>query len=98
MPIYRPLLRGVVQAHHGVTDSQRVGELPRASQRDALDDHDRRALDQLVGLRVADAARLSATGRTLFASSRQDKQRRNDTDRLRQYLARWALRFDELRG
>ena len=44
------------------------------------------------------AASLSAAGRILFASSRQDKQRRNDADRLRKYLARWGLHFDNLRG
>jgi hypothetical protein len=37
-------------------------------------------------------------GRILFSSSRQDKRSHNDADRLRKYLARWKLGFDELRG
>jgi len=44
------------------------------------------------------AASLSAAGRILFAGSRQDKRSHNDADRLRKYLARWDLRFDELRA
>jgi len=44
------------------------------------------------------AASLSAAGRILFASSRQDMQSHNDADRLRKYLARWGLRFDDLHG
>ena len=52
----------------------------------ALDRFDRVQLADVVA--VCRAASLSAAGRILFASSRQDKQRRNDADRLRKYLAR----------
>jgi len=41
---------------------------------------------------------LSAAGRILFASSRQQRRSHNDADRLRKYLARWQLSFDDLRA
>jgi len=34
----------------------------------------------------------------LFAASRQDKRTPNDADRLRKYLARFDLTFDDLRA
>jgi len=63
----------------------------------ALDRFDRVQLADVVAV-CRTAASLSAAGRILFASSRQDKQRRNDADRLRKYLVRWGLHFDNLRG
>lgn len=39
---------------------------------------------------------LSAAGRTLFAASRLQKASGNDADRLRKYLARFGLAFDDL--
>ncbi|MCK6552178.1 RNA repair transcriptional activator RtcR [Myxococcota bacterium] len=41
---------------------------------------------------------LSAAGRALFAASRTTRTKVNDADRLRKYLARHALTFDELRA
>jgi len=62
------------------------------------------ALDRFDRVQLADvvvvcrtAASLSAAGRVLFASSRQDKRTPNDADRLRKYLARFDLTFDDLR-
>ncbi len=43
-----------------------------------------------------DAQTLSAAGRTLFSESRKLKEKPNDADRLRKYLARFDLRFKEL--
>lgn len=40
---------------------------------------------------------LSEAGRQLFAVSRQQKQKPNDADRLRKYLARFGLSWEELR-
>jgi transcriptional regulatory protein RtcR len=34
----------------------------------------------------------------VFAASRQDKRTANDADRLRKYLARFELTFDDLRS
>jgi len=44
------------------------------------------------------ARNLSEAGRTLFQASRARKRSSNDADRLRKYLARFDLCFDDLRG
>ncbi len=62
----------------------------------ALDRFDRVQLADVVAA-CRTAASLSAAGRVLFASSRQDKRTPNDADRLRKYLARFDLTFDVLR-
>lgn len=75
----------LVRAHLG---PERAGE---------LDLFDRVQLAEV--LRVCAAARsLSDAGRVLFAASRARKSTSNDADRLRKYLARFELRFEELRG
>ncbi len=61
-----------------------------------LDDFDRVQLEQVV--RVARQSKsLSEAGRLLFSHSRAKKKSSNDADRLRKYLARFDLTFDELR-
>ena len=40
---------------------------------------------------------LSAAGRALFAKSREEKASKNDADRLRKYLARFDLKWDDFR-
>jgi transcriptional regulatory protein RtcR len=40
---------------------------------------------------------LSDAGRTLFAVSRANKKQPNDADRLRKYLARFDLSWEDLR-
>ena len=62
----------------------------------ALDRFDRVQLADVVAV-CRTAASLSAAGRVLFASSRAARTSRNDADRLRKYLARFGLTFDELR-
>ena len=62
----------------------------------ALDRFDRVQLADVVAV-CRRAASLSAAGRELFASSRAARTSRNDADRLRKYLARFSLTFDELR-
>ena len=50
-------------------------------------------------VRVCRAAEsLSAAGRALFAASRAAKASSNDADRLRKYLARFGLTWDEIMG
>jgi len=63
------------------------------------------ALDRFDAVQLADVVRvcqqarsLSAAGRTLFAESRKRKRSVNDADRLRKYLARFDLSFDDLRS
>ena len=61
-----------------------------------LDLFDLPQLEKVVEVCRASAS-LSEAGRTLFAASRAKKKSSNDADRLRKYLARFGLRFDELR-
>ena len=61
----------------------------------AIDPFDRVQLAEVV--RVCRRARtLSDAGRRLFAVSRTRKAAPNDADRLRKYLARFALRFENI--
>ena len=62
-----------------------------------LDRFDRVQLADVIAV-CRGAASLSAAGRILFASSRRDKRSHNDADRLRKYLARFELGFDDLRA
>jgi transcriptional regulatory protein RtcR len=63
----------------------------------AVDPFDRVQLAEVV--RVCRRSRtLSEAGRALFAASRQSKSSVNDADRLRKYLARFALSWDTVRG
>jgi transcriptional regulatory protein RtcR len=62
-----------------------------------LDRFDRVQLEEV--LRVCRAARsLSDAGRNLFAASLSARKSSNDADRLRKYLARFGLSFQELRA
>jgi transcriptional regulatory protein RtcR len=61
----------------------------------ALDRFDRVQLADVISV-CRTASSLSAAGRVLFAASRQDKRTANDADRLRKYLARFDLAFDDL--
>ncbi len=66
-------------------------------QHDKLDLFDRAQLAEV--LRVCRSAKnLSAAGRTLFAVSRQEKKQTNDADRLRKYLARFGLNWEQVAG
>ncbi|KVO96159.1 transcriptional regulator [Burkholderia ubonensis] len=62
----------------------------------ALDLFDRVQLERVLDV-CRLAASLSEAGRTLFAVSRQSKKQPNDADRLRKYLARFGLDWDEVR-
>ncbi len=62
------------------------------------------ALDRFDRVQLADvvdacrtAPSLSAAGRVLFAHSLADRTTKNDADRLRKYLVRFGLDFDQLR-
>lgn len=62
-----------------------------------LDLFDRVQLERVVEV-CRGSASLSDAGRTLFAVSRQGKKQPNDADRLRKYLARFGLDWEEIRG
>lgn len=61
----------------------------------ALDRFDRMQLAAVVGV-CTEHRTLSAAGRALFAVSRQKKTAANDADRLRKYLARFGLCWQDL--
>jgi len=62
----------------------------------ALDDFDRVQLDHVIEV-CRSAPTLSEAGRRLFSVSRTQKKTPNDADRLRKYLARFNLDWDELK-
>jgi transcriptional regulatory protein RtcR len=53
---------------------------------------------QAVAQACTDCDSLSEAGRKLFAVSRMDKAKPNDADRLKKYLARHGLTWEDLRG
>jgi transcriptional regulatory protein RtcR len=88
---------GVGAAEHARDEgSRRLGAL-LGSRIDALDRFDRAQLVEVAGV-CAVSPSLSAAGRVLFAQSLRGRTTRNDADRLRKYLARFDLTFEELRG
>ncbi|MCH2220050.1 MAG: RNA repair transcriptional activator RtcR family protein, partial [Dechloromonas sp.] len=66
------------------------------SEAEQLDLFDRCQLNTVIAICRASPS-LSEAGRRLFAVTRSEKKQSNDADRLRKYLARFALRFDMLR-
>jgi transcriptional regulatory protein RtcR len=67
------------------------------SQIQELDRFDRVQLEDV--LRVCrESPTLSEAGRTLFAASRRDKKTPNDADRLRKYLVRFGLSWQDLKA
>ncbi len=74
----------------------RVDRVLGARRARALDLFDRAQLEEV--LRVCTRERsLSAAGRVLFAQSRKSRTSTNDADRLRKYLARFELTYEETR-
>lgn len=64
---------------------------------DALDEFDRAQLVEVI--RACRSSRsLSEAGRTLFAVSRTKRKSTNDADRLRKYLARFDLDWDQVQA
>lgn len=61
-----------------------------------LDRFDQAALSEVVKV-CRESSTLSEAGRKLFAVSRLSKAKPNDADRLRKYLARFSLSWDQLR-
>jgi transcriptional regulatory protein RtcR len=61
-----------------------------------IDLFDRVQLDSVLAV-CSSCKSLSEAGRALFAASRQEKKQTNDADRLRKYLARFNLSWEQLR-
>lgn len=62
-----------------------------------LDLFDRMQLLNVIEI-CREARSLSEAGRKLFHSSREQKKTANDADRLRKYLMRFGLSWEEIRG
>jgi transcriptional regulatory protein RtcR len=67
------------------------------SEADQLDLFDRCQLNTVIAICCASPS-LSEAGRRLFAVTRSKKKQSNDADRLRKYLARFGLDFENLRN
>ncbi len=81
-------------------DHGRFGRLEALLGKEALRTLDRFDLVQLADVVevCAQCASLSEAGRILFAESRKQKRSSNDADRVRKYLARFALTWDDISG
>ena len=66
-------------------------------QLDDIDLFDQLQLAQIIPI-CQSSRSLADAGRKLFAVSRTERTSRNDSDRLRKYLAKFSLSFDELGG
>jgi transcriptional regulatory protein RtcR len=60
-----------------------------------LDQFDRVQLGRVIEV-CGSSRSLSEAGRRLFAASRERKKALNDADRLRKYLARFGLTFEDV--
>ncbi|MBX3275126.1 MAG: RNA repair transcriptional activator RtcR [Sandaracinaceae bacterium] len=78
-------------------DTERVIEVLGAEAAAELDRFDRVQLEDVLAV-CSEARSISEAGRVLFAASRARKTSVNDADRLRKYLARFGLRFDDVAG
>jgi len=81
---------------HGGTDVSPLDALLGEAAAE-LDRFDRVQLEDVVRV-CARSASLSAAGRELFAVSRTQRASTNDADRLRKYLARFGLDWEQVRG
>ncbi|MGH9768810.1 MAG: RNA repair transcriptional activator RtcR [Blastocatellia bacterium] len=70
-------------------------ELLGAEKLEEIDLFDRLQLAAVIKV-CRECRTLSGAGRTLFGSSRERKKTANDADRLRKYLARFGLNWDQL--
>jgi len=87
--------RLVAAARHGARDDGLDALLGAEAAK--LDRFDRVQLADVVAV-CATAPTLSAAGRALFAQSFASRTTKNDADRLRKYLARFDLDFEQIRA
>jgi len=81
----------------GGCEPSRLQQLLGDERIDTLDRFDRIQLEDVVAL-CARAKSMSQAGRELFAVSRGQRASTNDADRLRKYLARFGLDWEQVRG
>src|SRR5262249_11808862 len=77
-------------------DDQSLEELLGAEGLEEIDLFDRLQLAAVIKV-CRECRTLSEAGRILFGSSRERKKTSNDADRLRKYLARFGLSWDQLK-
>lgn len=81
--------------HAGLNDGEekdRISQAMGADEAARLDAFDRVQLDAVLAV-IAQTDSMAAAGRVLFAASRLAKDKPNDSDRLRKYLAKWKLDY-----
>lgn len=81
----------------GDDDDTQLWAILGAERLTRIDRFDRAQLSEVVKV-CRHSASLSAAGRDLFAVSRQSRSSTNDADRLRKYLMKFGLSFDEVRA
>jgi transcriptional regulatory protein RtcR len=74
---------------------ERLADILGRERVEEIDLFDRAQLAAVIAI-CRENRTLSAAGRQLFSVSRQNKTSGNDADRLRKYLARFQLRFEDL--
>jgi transcriptional regulatory protein RtcR len=67
------------------------------SQRSALDEFDAHQLNYVLAICQQNKSMASA-GRALFNISRDNKSSSNDSSRLQKYLAKFSLKWSEIKG
>jgi transcriptional regulatory protein RtcR len=75
----------------------RLSALFTAEQLDDMDRFDQIQLADVLGVCAASSS-ISDAGRVLFAASRARRKTRNDADRLRKYLAKFQLSFEQIKA
>jgi transcriptional regulatory protein RtcR len=83
-------------AHTAGDDFQYARKALTSEAYSATDLFDLPQLEQVI-ITCIGSSNLSEAGRKLFAASRQQKSSTNDADRLRKYLQRFDLRFEQFR-
>lgn len=88
---------GRLWQHDGANSTeQMIAEVLSPDAIARIDPFDRDQLATVIAV-CRRSASLSAAGRELFAVSRVERKSTNDTDRLRKYLARYDLSWDDVR-
>lgn len=82
-------------ASHGETQDSTLEHCLSAAQIAELDYFDKVQLNSVIDV-CQNSKSMADAGRKLFAVSRMQKQKANDSHRLKQYLSRFDLQFDQL--
>jgi transcriptional regulatory protein RtcR len=90
-------LRTLWRAPAASADEQLLEQLLSEEKLAELDFFDRQQLASVIGV-CRRARTLSEAGRVLYSVSRHKRRTANDADRLRKYLARFGLKWEQLRA